>query len=99
MCMQDAITVDYVNPELTLEHGWVYSPTGNSGTDYPSCTRERSGLQPPPDYLYQLYQKADPKFTGTITVPVLWVSRAGFWQINMLILTMRQCTCTWSNLA
>lgn len=24
------------------------------------------------DYLYQLYQKADPKFNGRVTVPVLW---------------------------
>ncbi len=72
--MQDAITVDYVNPELTLEHGWVYSPTGKSGIDYPVCTRERSGLQPSADYLYQLYQKGNAEFTGTISVPVLWVS-------------------------
>ncbi|KAA6429496.1 MAG: hypothetical protein FRX49_00888 [Trebouxia sp. A1-2] len=70
--MQDAITVDYVNPELTLEHGWIFSPTGKSGIDYPSCTRERSGLEPQAEYLYQLYQKGNSEFTGTISVPVLW---------------------------
>lgn len=72
--MQDAITVDYVYPELTREHGWVFSPTGKSAIDYPSCTRERSGLEPKAKYLYQLYQKGNPEFTGTISVPVLWVS-------------------------
>ncbi|DBA85260.1 TPA: hypothetical protein ACH3X2_005959 [Trebouxia sp. C0005] len=70
--LQDAITVDYVNPELTLEHGWIFSPTGKSGIDYPSCTRERSGLEPQAEYLYQLYQKGNSEFTGTISVPVLW---------------------------
>ena len=69
--MQDAITVDYVNPELTLEHGWHFSSTGKSGLDYPVCSPERSGQQV--NYLHELYKKGNPEFTGTITVPVLWV--------------------------
>ena len=86
--MQDAITVDYVNPELTLEHGWVYSSTGTSGVDYPSSGREQSGLQPQAKYLYELYQKGNPEFTGTISVPVLWV-----WHFFCSLWCMHYMTC------
>ncbi len=44
------------------EHGWTFEPG--------------PGVIPDPihnvDRLYQLYQKADPTFTGRVTVPVLW---------------------------
>jgi len=44
------------------EHGWTFEPG--------------PGVVPDPvhgvDRLYQLYQKADPSFTGRVTVPVLW---------------------------
>ena len=44
------------------EHGWTFEPG--------------PGVIPDPihnvDRLYQLYQKADPSFTGRVTVPVLW---------------------------
>ncbi|MDX1481251.1 MAG: glutathione S-transferase family protein [Woeseiaceae bacterium] len=44
------------------ENGWTF--------------RERDGVVPDPlyaaDYLYEIYQKADPNFTGRVTVPVVW---------------------------
>ncbi len=44
------------------EHGWTFEPG--------------PGVVPDPihgvDRLYELYQKADPAFTGRVTVPVLW---------------------------
>lgn len=68
--LQNAVSVDIVNPELTKEHGWSFSAVGPSGREYAECGRERSGLNA--QHLYQLYQHANPSFTGTITVPVLW---------------------------
>ncbi|MFU8814753.1 MAG: glutathione S-transferase family protein [Pseudomonadales bacterium] len=47
------------------DHGWTFEPA--------------PGVIPDPlfavKYLYELYLKADPKFTGRVTVPVLWDSR------------------------
>lgn len=77
--MQNVISVDIVNPELTKEYGWSYSALGPSGNEYTSATTDRSGLNA--QYLYQLYQHANPNFTGTITVPVLWVSQLTILQV------------------
>jgi len=44
------------------EHGWTFEP-GPGVIPDPVHNVER---------LYQLYQKADPDFTGRVTVPVLW---------------------------
>jgi putative glutathione S-transferase len=44
------------------EHGWTFEP-GPGVVPDPIHNVER---------LYQLYQKADPTFTGRVTVPVLW---------------------------
>ncbi|MDX1375113.1 MAG: glutathione S-transferase family protein [Burkholderiales bacterium] len=45
-----------------LEHGWTFEPG--------------PGVIPDPihhaDYLYQVYQAADPGYTGRVTTPVLW---------------------------
>lgn len=45
-----------------LEHGWTFEPG--------------AGVIPDPihnaEYLYQVYQAADPKYTGRVTTPVLW---------------------------
>jgi len=45
-----------------LEHGWSFEPG--------------PGVIPDPihnaEYLYQVYQAADPKYTGRVTTPVLW---------------------------
>jgi len=50
--------VDY----LMLENGWEFKKRdGATGDDL-------YGL----DYLYQIYLKADPNYTGRVTVPVLW---------------------------
>jgi glutathionyl-hydroquinone reductase len=60
--LQDMIEVSVVNP-LMLEHGWPLNQ------DFPDASGDRLyGL----DYLYQLYMKADPDYSGRVTVPVLW---------------------------
>lgn len=59
--LDDYISLSIVHPHM-LEHGWEFkkeiSATGD--TLY--------GLR----YLYELYLKAEPHYTGRVTVPVLW---------------------------
>ena len=55
------ISVSVVNP-LMAENGWTFDPA--------------PGVVPDPvgnaDYLYQVYQRARPDYSGRVTVPVLW---------------------------
>lgn len=48
---------------LMGEHGWTFEP------DSEGIVGDRlSGAR----YLYEIYQRADPRYTGRVTVPVLW---------------------------
>lgn len=59
--LEEMISVSVVNP-LMQEHGWTFA--------------EGEGVISDPilqaDYLHQIYTHADPKFTGRVTVPVLY---------------------------
>ena len=55
--LDQAIDVTYVDP-LMLENGWTLS----EGADPLNGAR----------FLWQIYAKVDPHFTGRVTVPVLW---------------------------
>ncbi len=56
------IDVSVVHPYMG-KGGWHFA------ADYPGATAEPLyGLE----YLHQLYQRADPHYTGRVTVPVLW---------------------------
>ncbi len=46
-----------------LENGWTF------GNDFPAATGDSLYHH---DFLYQLYLRADPHYTGRVTVPVLW---------------------------
>lgn len=59
--LEDAISISVCHP-LMLEHGWVFS---QGEAEIPD---DVVGI----DYLHQLYTKADPRYTGRATVPVLW---------------------------
>ena len=60
-CLEDAISISIVDP-LMLENGWSFS-------DWPGCVPDTiNGVQ----FLYEIYQKAEPIYTGRVTVPVLW---------------------------
>ena len=60
--LQNHISVDIVHPDM-LEDGWKFDPS------FPGATRDSIY-----DYkfLRQIYQKADPKITTSVTVPILW---------------------------
>lgn len=55
--LEQAVGVSAVEP-LMLEHGWTFAPDGDS------LYSAR--------FLYELYQRAKPSYTGRVTVPVLW---------------------------
>lgn len=60
--LEDVIGVSVVHPDM-LDDGWTFD------TDFPGATGDRlygSG------FLRDLYTRADPRFTGRVTVPVLW---------------------------
>ena len=62
--LEDAIGVSVVDPYMA-EHGWVFS-------DGPGCIPDTvNGAQ----YMYELYTRAKPDYTGRVTVPVLWDKR------------------------
>lgn len=59
--LNELIDVSVVN-WFMAENGWTFAPGANVTGD------KLYGL----DYLYQLYLKADPHYSGRVTVPVLW---------------------------
>jgi putative glutathione S-transferase len=65
--LEDMIDVSVVHP-LMLENGWELRDDFEGATGDPLF-----GL----DYLYQLYLKADPHYTGRVTVPTLWDKDSG----------------------
>ena len=60
--LQEVISVSVVHP-LMLENGWTFA------RDFPRTDGDPLYRL---EYLYQLYQKADPQATTRVTVPVLW---------------------------
>ena len=58
--LEDIIGVTYVEP-LMLDDGWTLAP----GADAINAAR----------FLWQVYAKAAPRYTGRVTVPVLWDTR------------------------
>lgn len=60
--LEDAISVDVVHP-IMAEEGWTFRSDFNGATSDRVNQKQR---------LYQVYQTADPHFTGRVTVPVLW---------------------------
>ncbi|MCJ8519390.1 putative glutathione S-transferase [Pseudorhizobium tarimense] len=59
--LEDFISVSVVNP-LMLENGWEFGGTDGATEDHLFGS----------DYLYQVYLKADPNYSGRVTVPALW---------------------------
>src|SRR5512134_2778661 len=64
--LEEAISISVVHP-LMLEHGWAFS-------DEAGCIPDTvNGFQ----YLHQVYSKAQPGYSGRVTVPVLWDRKTG----------------------
>ena len=64
--LEAAISITVVSP-LMLKEGWTFE-------DYPGSTPDTlNGCR----YLYELYTKSKPDYTGRVTVPVLWDTLTG----------------------
>ncbi len=59
--LESVISVSFVEP-LMLADGWTFGPSGSATADSVNGTMKLS----------EVYLLADPKFTGRVTVPVLW---------------------------
>lgn len=59
--LEEPIGVTVVDPHMGAE-GWVFGDTPGAGPDTVNGCRR----------LYEVYLKADPAYTGRVTVPVLW---------------------------
>ena len=64
--LHDAISISILHP-LMLEHGWVFS-------DEEGCVPDTVNGS---HYLYEVYAKAQPDYSGRVTVPVLWDRQTG----------------------
>lgn len=64
--LTNMVSVSVVHPQM-LEHGWTFAPG--------------PGVVPDPiggaAYLHQIYTRANPTYTGRVTVPVLWDKQRG----------------------
>ncbi|HWJ88588.1 MAG TPA: glutathione S-transferase family protein [Pelagibacterium sp.] len=60
--LEDHITVSTVSPKMPDETGWAF--TGEDGSDIDTLNGA--------DFMWQIYTKAVPDYTGRVTVPVLW---------------------------
>lgn len=62
--LQDALPVSVVHPDM-LDDGWEFREYPGSSADPVLSAR----------YMREIYQAADARFTGRVTVPVLWDTR------------------------
>lgn len=60
--LDDIISVSVVSPEM-LDDGWVFNP------EFPGATKDHLYDS---DFLREIYTKADPEITTSVTVPILW---------------------------
>ena len=63
--LDDYISVSVVDP-MMLENGWEFKPEGERT---PGATEDHLFGS---SFLSQVYTKADPHYSGRVTVPVLW---------------------------
>lgn len=64
--LEDAISLSVVAPEID-QNGWEFSDEPGAIPDTVNHT----------NYLWEVYLKADPNYTGRVTVPVLWDKQTG----------------------
>ena len=64
--LEGLISLSIVDP-LMLENGWAFHDREGATVDHLFGS----------DYLYQIYLKADPAYSGRVTVPVLWDKQTG----------------------
>lgn len=64
--LEESVSISVVDPFMGAQ-GWAFS-------DGPGCIPDHVGNA---RYLHEVYAKADPGYTGRVTVPVLWDKQTG----------------------
>jgi putative glutathione S-transferase len=59
--LEAILPVSVVSPKMPDETGWTFRDDGSTGDALVGS-----------DHLYEVYQRANPGYTGRVTVPVLW---------------------------
>lgn len=59
--LEDLVSVSVVSPRMPDETGWTFKDWGSTGDPLYGS-----------EHLYQIYQRAEPQYSGRVTVPVLW---------------------------
>lgn len=67
--LEDKISLSIVDP-LMLDEGWTLRDAGGDGATIADFVNHKTRL-------YEVYQLADPGYTGRVTVPVLWDRKTG----------------------
>lgn len=89
MGLENVISLDVVDP-VRRSNGWEFSP------EQPGCTPDTAnGVE----YLREVYTRADPSYTGRVTVPVLWDRKHGTIVNNESIEIMRDFATSFAPLA
>jgi putative glutathione S-transferase len=83
--LEDVIELAVVEPDM-LDNGWAFS-------------EERPDPVHGVDFMHQLYVKADPAYTGRVTVPVLWDRKLGTIVNNESSELIRQLDTAFTHLA
>lgn len=65
--LEDHISVSCVHPHM-LENGWEFKSEERFADKHIPTGDPLFGF----DYAYQIYTKADPEYSGRVTVPILW---------------------------
>lgn len=65
--LEDMISASVVHPVM-LENGWTFA------TDFEGATGDALFGS---DFMHQIYTRADPSYSGRVTVPVLWDKQTG----------------------
>ncbi len=87
--LEDQISVSVVHPDM-LENSWEFR------TDFDGATGDALYSQ---NYLYEIYQRHDPKVTTKVTVPVLWDKRSESIVNNESSEIIRILNCNFNNLS
>jgi len=64
--LEQVVSISVLDPVLT-DYGWRFGPPSGRGET----------ISQGADYLYEIYTRADPRYSGRATVPVLWDKKRG----------------------
>ena len=91
--LENILSMSVVDPYLSRRNGWSFA-TADQPSAYAGVTTDRLYGS---HFLYELYQRSDPNYTGRVTVPVLWDKEAKTIVSNNSFDIMRMMNLAFSN--